>query len=109
MAVHLYLGTESSWIAQFLSLNMLTAHQNTLESLSYVMLQMCVVGLVHPITAAAFGGIWVVGRVFYGVGYSKSGPEGRHLGHLLSHCGDVPLSIMVMRMGYTMIVKAHSA
>ena len=80
-----------------------------MESLSYVMLQMCVVGLVHPVTAAALGGIWVVGRVCYGVGYSRSGPEGRFLGGVISHCGDVPLAIMVMKLGYTMIMKVKSA
>lgn len=85
-----------------------TAHQNTLESLSYVMLSMAVVGLVHPISAAAFGGIWVVGRVIYGIGYAGSGPEGRYLGGVITHLGDIPLAIMSMRLAYTMIMKSRS-
>lgn len=85
-----------------------SAHQNTLESLSFVMLSMVVVGFVHPVTAAAFGGIWVIGRVIYGIGYAGSGPKGRYLGGLITHLGDIPLAIMSMRLAYTMIIKSRS-
>jgi len=44
------------------------AHQNTLESYSMVMLQMMCAGLKYPVTAAACGAIWVLGRVIYGYG-----------------------------------------
>ena len=44
------------------------AHQNTLETYALVMLMMCVTGLIYPITAAACGGIWCIGRVIYGFG-----------------------------------------
>ena len=44
------------------------------------MLQMMACGLKHPITAATFGALYVLGRVIYGYGYSKGGPEGRMAG-----------------------------
>jgi hypothetical protein len=28
-------------------------------------------------TAAALGAVWVVGRLFYGIGYANNGPSGR--------------------------------
>ncbi len=74
-----------------------------LECYSLVMLQMSVTGLVYPITAAACGGIWVIGRVIYGVGYATGGPGGRHLGGLIAHMGDLPLAFMTMKIGYEMI------
>ena len=80
-----------------------------LESFSYVMLQMCVTGLVHPISAAAFGGIWTIGSVLYGIGYANDGPDGRHIGSVVSHLGDIPLAVMCMKIGYTMIMKSRSA
>lgn len=46
-------------------------HQNMLESYAIVMLQMCVTGLVYPITASACGLIWSIGRVLYGIGYAR--------------------------------------
>ena len=44
------------------------AHQNTLESYSMVMLQMMCAGLKYPVTSAACGATWVLGRVIYGYG-----------------------------------------
>ena len=41
------------------------AHQNTLESAPSVAAQTMMVGLMHPVTAAALCGIWSVGRVAY--------------------------------------------
>jgi glutathione S-transferase len=78
-------------------------HQNMLESYSLVMLQMSVTGLAYPITAAAFGGIWVIGRVIYGVGYATGGPGGRYLGVLIAKMGELPLAFMTMKVGYEMI------
>ena len=80
-----------------------------MESFSYVMLQMCVTGLVYPVTAAAFGAIWTIGRVVYGIGYASKGPSGRMAGGLLSHMGDIPLAILTMKVGYTMIMKTRGA
>lgn len=81
------------------------AHQNTLESYSFVMLNMCVNGLVYPVTSACMGGIWVVGRIVYGYGYTSGGPDGRMAGALLSHLGDFPLVILSLKIAYDMITK----
>jgi glutathione S-transferase len=81
------------------------AHQNTLESYGIVMLQMCACGLVYPITSAAFGAVWVLGRFIYGFGYANFGPKGRMVGGILGHFGDFPLVIMTLKIAYDMIVK----
>jgi len=69
------------------------------------MLNMCVNGLVYPITSAICGGIWVAGRVIYGYGYAKGGPNGRMFGGILSHLGDLPLIVTSMKIAYDMISK----
>ena len=51
------------------------AHQNTLESYSLVMLQMMFAGLKYPVTSAACGATYVVGRVIYGYGGRGTGGE----------------------------------
>ena len=79
------------------------AHQNTLESYSFVMLNMCMNGLVYPVTSAAFGAIYCVGRVIYGYGYSSGGPEGRYLGGIVTHLGDIPLVVLSCKIAYDFI------
>jgi glutathione S-transferase len=81
------------------------AHQNTLESYALVMLQMCVVGLVYPITAAACGALFCVGRCIYGYGYATGGPNGRYVGSIIFHLGDFPLFIMCLKIAYDMVAK----
>lgn len=70
------------------------AHQNTLENWSPIMILMMLNGLVYPKLSAAFGLVWVLGRILYGIGYGKKGPKGRMAGGLISHLGDFPLIIM---------------
>ena len=79
------------------------AHQNTLESYSFVMLNMCVNGLVYPVTSAAFGAIYCIGRIVYGYGYASGGPQGRMFGGILSHLGDIPLVVTSLKIAYDMI------
>ena len=78
------------------------AHQNTLESAPSVAAQTMMVGLMHPVTAAALCGIWSVGRVAYVVGYERAirrSPTRR------DDCilGDIPLSVMTFVVGYKMV------
>ena len=75
------------------------AHQNTLESMSTVITQMLVVGLFYPVFAAACGGLWTLGRIVYGIGYAF-GPDKRVYGGLISHLGDLPLQIALIRVAY---------
>jgi glutathione S-transferase len=81
------------------------AHQNTLETYALIMLQMCLNGLVYPMTSATFGGIWVLGRVIYGAGYSRYGPRGRGAGSLISLLGSVSLLIISMKITYDLLSK----
>ena len=82
------------------------SHQNTLETYAIVMLQMCACGFVYPITSAVCGGLWVLGRIIYGYGYSSGGPSGRHVGGAISHLGDIPLIVISFKIAYDMIFKS---
>lgn len=82
------------------------AHQNTLESWSMVMITMLATGLVYPVTAAAAGTMWVLGRIVYGIGYAVGGPKGRMAGGLLSHVGDWTILGMVLRIAYNVAMDA---
>ncbi|CAJ1345498.1 unnamed protein product [Effrenium voratum] len=82
------------------------AHQNTLENWAPVQLLMVFNGLVHPKFAAACGMIWAVGRIIYGYGYAKNGPNGRVIGGMLSHVGDMPLLIGGFATAFKLINKA---
>ena len=64
---------------------------------------MLVNGLLYPIYAAAFGLVWVIGRVIYGYGYSNGGPSGRMLGGIISHLGDFPLIILTFVSGSRLV------
>jgi len=80
------------------------AHQNTLENLPIVNMMMLSSATVFPKTAAIFGAIWVVGRFLYIRGYNAgTGPEGRMLGGMVSHLGDMPLLVTTFVAAWTMI------
>jgi glutathione S-transferase len=81
------------------------AHQNTLESYALVMVQMSLCGLVYPRTSALFGALWVFGRIIYGYGYATGGPSGRRLGGMIAHLGDVPLTVLCLKIAYEMITN----
>ena len=61
-------------------------------------------GLVYPIQTAAFGFVWVIGRVLYAIGY-KASPEKRKFGAILTHLGDFPLMLMPLIIAYNMMNK----
>ena len=44
------------------------------------MILMFLNGLFSPVWSAVFGGIWVTGRLIYGYGYAKYGPNARKFG-----------------------------
>ena len=75
------------------------AHQNTLEGLPITAINMLACGTVYPLTSAALGAVWSVGRIFYIHGYSTKGPEGRMVGALISHLGDFPLMLLACFLG----------
>lgn len=78
------------------------AHQNTLENWAGVQIMMIVNGLVNPLWAARFGGIWVAGRFLYGHGYAQ-GADGRRLGGVISHLGDFPLIGMTFHTALSLV------
>lgn len=69
------------------------------------MLQLLVTGFVHPITAASFGLVWVLGRAVYNYGYATGGPNGRHIGTAISYVGDLPLLALTVKLAFNLIVK----
>jgi len=82
------------------------AHQNTLETYSLVMVGMFACGLKHPITSAVCGMIYSVGRIIYGYGYATGGPNGRMVGGIIAHLGDIPLLLVIpLKLAYESISK----
>ena len=45
-------------------------HQNTLEGFAPVQILMLVNGIVYPLHSAAYGFVWMLGRIVYSIGYS---------------------------------------
>ncbi|KAL2621088.1 hypothetical protein R1flu_001293 [Riccia fluitans] len=56
------------------------AHQNTLEAYPAYLALLLTGGLAYPITSAALGLIWVIGRIVYSLGYYTGKPENRNKG-----------------------------
>ncbi|KAJ7701804.1 membrane-associated proteins in eicosanoid and glutathione metabolism [Mycena rosella] len=54
------------------------AHQNTLEKIAQMYMMTAVLGLRHPVLAAAALGAWVASRVAYTVGYASGTPDNRN-------------------------------
>jgi glutathione S-transferase len=53
------------------------AHQNSLENQPIFLSLLTLSGLQYPITAAALGGAYLVGRIGYAEGYSTGEPQKR--------------------------------
>ncbi|KAJ6591153.1 hypothetical protein DFH09DRAFT_1420123 [Mycena vulgaris] len=53
-------------------------HQNTLEYLPGLYVMTLIFGVKYPVLAASSLGLWVLGRVAYGVGYVTGDPEKRN-------------------------------
>ncbi|KAJ7031594.1 hypothetical protein C8F04DRAFT_1109893 [Mycena alexandri] len=53
-------------------------HQNTVEYLPGLYLMTILFGVKYPVLAASSLGLWVLGRVAYGVGYVVGPPENRN-------------------------------
>ncbi|KAF8507644.1 membrane-associated proteins in eicosanoid and glutathione metabolism [Hysterangium stoloniferum] len=58
------------------------AHQNTLENLPQILFFLTFTGCKYPIAAASLGGLWVVGRVLYTMGYATGDPKKRNRGSI---------------------------
>ena len=60
------------------------------------------VGLMYPVTAACYCGIWSIGRVMYVFAYGTGVPAKRRVGGIVAHFGDIPLFVMMFVVGYKM-------
>merc|ERR1712232_1205154 len=78
-------------------------HQNMMESWGPLLCAMMGTGLVYPRASAACGFIYSVGRLIYGFGYAHFGPNGRFLGIILAHFGDIPLFLMAFFVGHQLV------
>ncbi|PAV19922.1 membrane-associated s in eicosanoid and glutathione metabolism [Pyrrhoderma noxium] len=79
-------------------------HQNTLEIIPYFLLSLFTTGIKHPYLASAFGATWVVGRVFYTIGYSSGDPIKRVTrGGFLSSIGISVLSLTAAYASYEIL------
>merc|ERR1711981_1184136 len=58
------------------------AHQNTLETLPFVLFSTLLTGLQYPRVAAGACAAYVLGRVLYTVGYTSGDPKKRNIGIL---------------------------
>ncbi len=64
-------------------------HHNTLEQLPFVLVNLAFGGLKHPTVAASFGGIYIIGRILYSLGYWTGVPKRRIPGSLLGFLGGI--------------------
>ena len=53
------------------------AHQNTLEMIPFVLVMLLLGGLRHPLVASATGGVFLIARIIYSLGYYTGDPKGR--------------------------------
>ncbi|KAG0339266.1 Microsomal glutathione S-transferase 3 [Podila humilis] len=80
-------------------------HQNTLEGYTGFMSTLLIAGLRYPIAAPVLGMVWIVGRIFYSMGYTSGDPNKRVLG-AFGHIGDLGLIGLTGKMAYDMIMSA---
>ncbi|KAJ1818582.1 hypothetical protein GGH91_004804 [Coemansia sp. RSA 2671] len=69
--------SEKDWVAFN---NIKRVSDNYSESVGMVLSMLFCAGLFQPLLAASLGGSFIVGKIFYGMGYKAWGPKGRMLG-----------------------------
>ncbi|CAJ0758792.1 5452_t:CDS:2, partial [Entrophospora sp. SA101] len=61
-------------------LGMKTTKARKVYGVEYPYSTLTIGGLKHPIISAVAGGVWIIGRIAYAVGYSTGEPDKRHRG-----------------------------
>merc|ERR1739848_859183 len=70
-------------------------HQNTLERVTVFLVLLLSAGLFNAKMAAAFGFIWIAGRIIYSIGYYSGMPKNRIVGSFLGLAlAEIPLLTM---------------
>lgn len=84
------------------------AHYNFLEQVAIIIALLLVAGVAYPTAAGIIGWVYFVGRIFYTIGYVRSGPKGRLFGVLLV---DIALiaAIVVSIMSCVKVLELPSA
>jgi len=77
--------------------------QNFIETCCPVCMLVMVNGLFSPLSSAALGGIWCIGRFLYVYGYSTGGPDGRLWGAIISYLGNLPLLVLTFYNSFKLI------
>ncbi|KAF8950298.1 hypothetical protein CPC16_004698 [Podila verticillata] len=80
-------------------------HQNTLEGYSSFLATLLIAGLRYPIAAPVLGSIWIVGRIFYSIGYTSGNPAKRVFG-AFGHIGDLGLLGLTGKMAWDLVMSA---
>ncbi|KAI0377408.1 membrane-associated proteins in eicosanoid and glutathione metabolism [Hypomontagnella monticulosa] len=79
------------------------AHSNYTENLTPFLGALLISGLYYPTASFYLGASWVVGRVWYALGYTSFGPPGRLGGFLLSITSALALKVMAVMTGLKMV------
>ncbi|KAI2602414.1 membrane-associated proteins in eicosanoid and glutathione metabolism [Hypoxylon sp. NC1633] len=82
------------------------AHGNYTENLAPFLGALLISGLYFPTASAALGAVWVFGRIWYAVGYTSYGPQGRLKGFGLAVVSDSALKIMAVIAGVKLLPSA---
>lgn len=78
-------------------------HQNTLENLPIFLVMQLLIAQVMPLTAAALGAVWTIGRIIYVVGYTNGGPKKRLPGFIISNLAQTAMIFVVAWVGYSLL------
>ncbi|RYP73310.1 hypothetical protein DL771_003739 [Monosporascus sp. 5C6A] len=80
------------------------AHANYTENITPFIGSLLISSLAFPKASAALGGIWVLGRFWYAVGYTGSkGPKGRVPGFMMSAYSLMALNAMAVFTGVKLL------
>lgn len=96
-------GRKLSYTAWWSFNNAQRAHYNFVETIASTTLLLIVGGLYQPIPAAIVGGIVLLGRLIFAIGYAYGGPKKRHFGGILIDLSYLALLVLSCMSCYKMI------
>eukprot|EP00835_Amoeboradix_gromovi_P006096 NODE_659_length_5444_cov_0.092423.p3 type:complete len:154 gc:universal NODE_659_length_5444_cov_0.092423:2925-2464(-) len=69
-------------------------HKLSMDYLPATTVMLLIGGINYPIVSSGFGSVYILGRVLYGHGYRKYGPEGRYNGNAILKIGILGLLVV---------------